>query len=108
MELILHLSWFPQETDLTPVAGELKDALCALPVRPCLFMDLSSCQLMLGAVAASEGSEVRAWFVARLRRAVVTLRSRGWKRPLEILERGFVSDDGLVARFRALWKEMDS
>jgi hypothetical protein len=80
--------------------------MCALPVRPCLFMDLASCQLMLGAIAAREDSEVRAWFVARLRRAVTTLRSRGWERPLEILERGFVSNDGLVGRFRVLWKEL--
>ena len=63
---------------------------------------------MLGAVAAGKGSQVRAWFVARLRRAVLALRSRGWIRPLEILEKCFVSDVGLVARFRALWQELDS
>jgi hypothetical protein len=109
VELILYLSWFPQlEANLTLLASELKDALCRLPFRPCLFMDLTSCQLMLGAVAAGEGSQVRAWFVARLRRAVLALRSRGWVRPLEILEKGFVLDLGLVARFRALWKELDS
>ncbi|OIW31260.1 hypothetical protein CONLIGDRAFT_713710 [Coniochaeta ligniaria NRRL 30616] len=106
MELILHLSPFPQQTNFTLIAGELKDAWGALPVRPCLFMDLASCQLMLGAVAAGGDSEIRAWFVARMRRAVVRLRSRGWGRPLEILERGFVSDDGLVERFRVLWKEL--
>jgi len=109
IELILYLSWYPQrEANLTLLASELKEALCRLPVRPCLFMDLTSCQLMLGAVAAGEGSRVRAWFVARLRRAVLALRSRGWVRPLEILEKGFVSNVGLVAHFRALWKELDS
>lgn len=70
-------------------------------------MELASCQLMTGAVAASEGSEVRGWFVARLRRAVVTLRSRGWERPLEIVEKGLASGDGLVARFRVMWQELD-
>lgn len=109
IELILYLSWrHKPEANLTLLAGELKEALCRLPTRPCLFMDLTSCQLMLGAVAASEGSQVRAWFVARLRRSVLALRSRGWMRPLEILEKGFVSDMGLVARFRVLWKELDS
>jgi hypothetical protein len=71
-------------------------------------MDLTSCQLMLGAVAEGKGSQVRAWFMARLRMAVLELRPRGWVRPLEILEKGFVSDVGLVARFRALWKELNS
>ena len=109
IELILCLSWHPQlESNIVVLAGELKKALCRLPIRPCLFMDLTSCQLMLGAVAADEGSRDRAWFVAKLRRAVLVLRSRGWVRPLEILENGFVSDARLVARFRALWKELDS
>ncbi|RDL37372.1 Uncharacterized protein BP5553_04805 [Venustampulla echinocandica] len=109
IELILYVSWCPQlEANLTLLASELKDALCRLPVRPCLFMDITSSQLMLGAVAAGEGSQIRAWFVARLRRAVLALRSRGWVRPLEILEKGFVSNDWLVASFRALWKELDS
>ncbi|KAI9825940.1 MAG: hypothetical protein M1819_000459 [Sarea resinae] len=109
IELILHLSWCPQpEANLTLLAGELREAWCQLPVRPCLFMTLTSCQLMLGAVAAGEGSQDRAWFMATLKGAVLALRSRGWVRPLEILETGFVSDVGLVARFRALWRELDS
>jgi hypothetical protein len=109
IELILYLTWGTQlEANLTLLASELKEVLCRLPIRPCLFMDLTSCQLMLGAIAADEGSQVRAWFVARLRRAVLVLRSRGWVRPLEILENGLVSDERLVARFRALWKELDS
>lgn len=108
-ELILYLSCYPSlEANLTLLANGLRDALCRLPVRPCLFLNLTSCQLMLGAVAAGEGSETRAWFVAMLRRAVSTLRSRGWERPLEILERGFAAGVGLVDRFRALWKELDS
>jgi hypothetical protein len=109
IELILYLSWCPQqERNLTLLACELKEAWCRLPVRTCMFMDITSCQLMLGAIAAAESSQVRAWFVAKLRRAVQSLRSRGWVRPLEILEKGFESNVGLVVRFRALWKELDS
>ena len=109
IEMILFLSWYPQqEAKLRLLVSELKEALCRLPVRPCLFMELTSCQMMLGAIVAGEGTQVRAWFVARLRRAVLALRSRGWDRPLEILEKGFVSNVGLVARFRDLWKELDS
>ena len=78
IELILYLSWCPQlEANLTLLASELKEALCRLPFRSCLFMDLTSCQLMLGAVAAGKGSQARARFAARLRRAVLALRSRG-------------------------------
>ena len=108
VELVLYLSWYPErETNLTYLATELKEALCGLPVRPCLFMDLTSCQMMLGAIASVEGSETRAWFVARMRNAVVTLRSRGWERPLEILEQGFAADEGMGARFRTLRRELD-
>ncbi|KAK3692007.1 hypothetical protein B0T22DRAFT_634 [Podospora appendiculata] len=109
IELVLHLSWpssGASRTDLTPLASELKQALCQIPVRPCLFMDLTSCQLMLGAIAAAEGSEVKAWFVGRMTRAALALRSRGCVRPLDILDKGFVSDVPLVARFRGLWKEL--
>ncbi|KAB5562774.1 hypothetical protein GE09DRAFT_1109664 [Coniochaeta sp. 2T2.1] len=111
MELTLYLTWSPlpdSTLNLTPVAGRLWEAMNNLPVRPCMFMDLASCPLMLGAVAADEGSEVRDWFVTRIRKAVETLKSRGWRRPLEVLERAFTPDDGLVSRFRALWREIDS
>lgn len=109
LELLLRLSWSsrPAAEDLTLLAGELRAAISQLPMRPCMFMDLTSSQLMLGAIAAAEGSEVRAWFVARLRRAVSTLRDRGWPRPLEIIERGFVTDVPLVDEFRTLWRELD-
>ena len=109
MELILYLSWdTPLQTNLTHLASELKEALHRLPFRPCLFMDLTSCQLMLGAIAAGEGSHIRAWFVARLRRAVLVLRCRGWARPLEILEKSFMPSSNLKARFTMLWNELDS
>lgn len=109
IELILYLSWFPHlEGNFTLLANELKEVLSGLPMRPCLFMDITSCQLMLGAVAARKGSQTRAWFVAKLRTAVLALRSRGWVQPLEILEKGFVAEGVLVSRFRALWKELDT
>jgi hypothetical protein len=108
MELILHFSWRPQAAaTLAVLASELKEALCRLPARPCLLMDLTSCQLMLGAVAAAEHTQTKAYFVARQRRAVSSLRSRGWTDPLAILENRLVSDDECVSRFKVLWKDLD-
>jgi len=110
MELTLYLTWSPlpkSNLNLTPAAAKLKKAFDNLPVRPCMFMDLASCPLMLGAVASDEGSEVRHWFVTRIRKAVQTFKSRGWQRPLEVLERAFTPDDGLASEFRALWREID-
>lgn len=109
IELILFLLWFPQlQANTELLAGELKEAMCQFPFRPCVYMDLTSCQLILGAVAAADGSQVKAWFVARLRKAALALRSRGWVQPFESLEKSFVSDARLAARFRALWKDLDA
>lgn len=112
IELTLYLSWRPQPraaaNDLTPIATELKEALCRFQIRPCSYMDLTSCPIMLGAIAADQGSQTRAWFVTRLKKAVLGMRSRGWDNPLEILKKGFtLSDSGLMTEFRALWKELD-
>lgn len=108
IELILYLSWgVKSEANLTFLAGELKEALCRLSLRPCMFMDLTSCQLMLGAIAASEASNLRAWFVARLRMAILALRSRGWAHPLKVLEGAFFSYGWIESHFRALWEELD-
>ncbi|KAI0121386.1 hypothetical protein BJ170DRAFT_644657 [Xylariales sp. AK1849] len=108
LELVLYLSWHPQPgVDLTPVADELKAALRAIPMRPCSLSALTSCLIMIGAIAADKGSVTRAWFVSELKSAVLTLQSRGCDNPLEILEKGFTSDSDLLTYFRALWKELD-
>jgi hypothetical protein len=107
-EIVIHLSWRKQsEIDLTSLASELKEALCRLQHRPCSYMNLTSCQLMIGAIAAEKGSQTRAWFVALLRSAVLALRSRGWDDPLEILKKGFVYESGLMTSLRSLWIELD-
>jgi hypothetical protein len=109
IQLVLQLSWDPeQNTALGDTAEELKEAICLLPARSCLFMDVTSCQLMLGAVAAYRGSQTRAWFVAKLRRAVVALRARGYTRPQDILAQGIVAEPSLMDCFGSLWEEVNS
>ena len=107
-QLALHLLWpSSPETDLTPIARELKEATCRFPARFCPFMELTSCQLVLGAIASGAGSDVRSWFVERLRRTVHDVRSRGWKRPLGFVGRRCVVDVGLAARIKEVWAELD-
>lgn len=108
IELILCLSWRLQDGyNLTPIATKLKEALGRLPIRPCMYMDLTSWQLIMGAIASDAGSQTRTWFVSKLQDAVSTLRSRGWLAPLEILKGVLVLDSRLMMYFEALLKELD-
>lgn len=112
IELVLRLSWPPlppsqSDVDFAPLVSGLKKALCQLEIRPCAYMELTSYQFMLGAIAAGKGSPTRAWYVARLRRVVQAMRMRGWAEPLRILEGGgFLSDPILMELFNTLWIEI--
>lgn len=78
------------------VADELRAEMDGIPGRTCIYMDLTSCPLILGAVAAREGSETRDWFLGRLRRAVRAMRLRGWEDPFEALRRAVEADAELL------------
>ena len=107
IEIVLHLSWPAQlELDITHLASELKAALCMIPIRVCFLMDLTSFQLMIGAIAAEAGSSTRTWFLSKLKRAVLVLRSRGWDEPLELFDKTFVPNKDIIRRLRSLWKEL--
>ncbi|PWY94396.1 hypothetical protein BO94DRAFT_581790 [Aspergillus sclerotioniger CBS 115572] len=107
IELVLYLLW-PSSSGahLTLLAAELKDAICRFPIKCCYYMNLTSFQLMVGAIAAEEGSLTRAWFVDRLARAVRVMHFHGWNEPLGIMQRKLTTDVGLNGRFRALWREL--
>lgn len=108
VELIIHLSWRLQKGyNLTPIADRLKEALRRLQIRQCMYMDLTSWQLIIGAIASDIGSPTRAWFVSKLRHAVSTLRSRGWYAPLEILEGVLVPDLRPMMYLKTLLQEVD-
>ncbi|BCS26786.1 uncharacterized protein APUU_51497A [Aspergillus puulaauensis] len=108
VELVLHLLWPTKSpAHLTLLASELKGRRSHFPIRHCPYMDLTSYQLMVGAVAAEKGSDARAWFVDRVTRSVRWMQNRGWNEPLSLLEkRALDGDMGLMPQFRALWREL--
>ncbi|KAL4735127.1 hypothetical protein BDV11DRAFT_208768 [Aspergillus similis] len=90
IELILYLLWPTQSAaHLTLLASELKE-------------------LVIGAIAADKASPIRAWFVDRVSKAVQWMQRRGWHDPLTVVETaiGAELDDGLVGKFKALWREI--
>ncbi|KAI0487788.1 hypothetical protein F4859DRAFT_466185 [Xylaria cf. heliscus] len=109
VELIIYLSWSssPEAINLNAVASELKEATCASQFRPCYYFDLTCCQLMIGAIAADEGSPTRAWFMDRLKSAWRIVKSRGCNNAMDILERNMTFKTGLKAQFKSLWIELD-
>ncbi|KAI0147043.1 hypothetical protein GGR57DRAFT_264519 [Xylariaceae sp. FL1272] len=109
IQLIIYLSWNCPSggIDLTTVADELKEALCATQFRPCCYCDLTSCDFMIGALAAREGSATRAWFIKRLQKPWEIVKSRGCDDILGMLERNMGSKTELAKRFRSLWAELD-
>ena len=109
IEIFLHLTWPCHETvDLPWLAVDLKRALCVPLVRLCSSMDLTYCQFMIGAVAAEDGSETKAWYLERLASMLLAMQLRGWDGTLEVLERGLMPDAKLLSRFKALWMEIVS
>ncbi|KAI0448233.1 hypothetical protein F5B21DRAFT_498247 [Xylaria acuta] len=109
IQLIIYLLWssLPGAINLTAVASELKEAICATQFRPCCYSDLTSCELMIGAIAADEGSPTRAWFMDRLKSAWRTVKSRGCNDAMDILERNTILETSLQGQFKSLWMELD-
>lgn len=63
-------------------------------------MDLTSCQFIIGAVAAASGSSTRVWFVDKLTSAARAMQDRGWgDEPFEILGRMVGADESLMEWF---------
>ncbi|KAI1288167.1 hypothetical protein F5Y03DRAFT_98836 [Xylaria venustula] len=109
IELIIYLSWSSlSRINLTSVASELKDAICASQFRPCRYSDLTSCQLMIGAIAADKGSPTRAWFMDRMSNAWRIVKSRGCNDVMDILRSNMRLKTSLESQFRSLWMELDS
>lgn len=110
VELVLHISQHYYGCELRPnltdTAAGMKEALSKSTNRRCFYMDLTSFHLMIGAITAEEGSQTKAWFIDKLRRAVLAVEARGWERPLEVLEKGLVLDEDLASSLRALWHEI--
>lgn len=107
IELVLYLLWPSQSgAHLTLLAGELKDTICRFPIQGCSHMNLTSFQLMIGAIAANENSPTREWFVDRMAREVRAMQLRGWNEPLSMLTKRIISIKALTGRLQALWEEL--
>ncbi|KAL4899844.1 hypothetical protein BDW74DRAFT_106631 [Aspergillus multicolor] len=109
IELVLYLLWPTQSSaHLALLAEELKEVICRFPIKGCSYMDLTSFQLMIGAIAADGAPPVRAWFLEKILKPVRWMQERGWRAPLDIMETavGDEPDDTLVGRFSALWREV--
>lgn len=107
IELVLYLLWPSQSgAHLTLLAGELKDTICRFPIQGCSYMNLTSFQLMIGAIAANENSPTREWFVDRMAREVRAMQLRGWNEPLSMLTKRIISIKALTGRLQALWEEL--
>jgi hypothetical protein len=107
IELVLCLLWPSQSgAHLTFLAGEMKESISRFPIKGCSYMNLTSFQLMIGAIAADKGSPTRSWFVNTLAREVRAMQLRGWSKPLSLLQDRYMSSVGLMGRFQALWREL--
>ncbi|KAJ5668372.1 uncharacterized protein N7477_006942 [Penicillium maclennaniae] len=107
MELVLYLLWPSQSgAHLTLLASELKDIICQFPFQGCSYMNLTSFQLMIGAIAASENSPTRRWFVDRMAGEVRAMQLRGWNEPLSLLTNRNLPTKALTGRLQALWEEL--
>lgn len=108
IDLVIGLSWLQSQNSLDPtlLAGELKEWLDQLQIRPCIYMDLTSCHFMIGAIATDKDRLLRDWFVMKMRRVVLAMRMRGWGGKLKNFERGFISDASLRPILKALWEEV--
>ncbi|RDW76864.1 uncharacterized protein DSM5745_06856 [Aspergillus mulundensis] len=108
IELVLYLLRPTQSSaHLALLAAELKEVISRFPIKGCTYMDLTSFQLMIGAIAADRASPVRTWFVEKILKPVRWMQERGWRAPLSIVETvGSDPGDTLVGRLSALWKEL--
>ncbi|KAF3025614.1 hypothetical protein E8E14_012738 [Neopestalotiopsis sp. 37M] len=109
VELILSLSW-PQHdlaVEGAATAEEMRQALGRFCVRPCCYADLTSGYLMIGAIAADEGSETRQWFISRLKDSLASVRADG--SPIdttEALKAEFVDKVGSMLYSNVLWNDI--
>lgn len=99
LEVILCLSWPPvmEPAYIHSLADELQQTTSQLPKAPCPYMDLTSCQFIIGAVAAASNSSTRTWFVDKMARTACAMQERGWsEEPFEILGRMLGADQSLA------------
>ncbi|KAM0250819.1 hypothetical protein ACHAP5_002036 [Fusarium lateritium] len=107
LQLFILLLWPTEKASrLEVLAGELKLALLQPHMRLCSSMHLLVWQLFVGATAAKPMSEVRSWYIARLREVLTSLSMGGQATAMETLMESFAPDKHLLEKFKAVWREI--
>ncbi|KAG4263042.1 hypothetical protein FPRO04_13291 [Fusarium proliferatum] len=75
-------------------------------IRLCSSMQLLVWQLFVGAAAAEPASEVRSWYVIRLREVVSAMRIGGQNVAMKTLAAVFAPDARLLEKFKTVWDEV--
>lgn len=109
IELALYILWPSQSAaHLTLLAEELKTAISKFPIKGCSFMNLTSFQLVIGAISAETGSSTRKWYIQCLASEVKAMQLRGWRDPLNLLQSRDKYAGTLKDTLGALWDELYS
>ncbi|KAI1022101.1 hypothetical protein LB504_007543 [Fusarium proliferatum] len=107
LQLFLSLLWpIEGRRPLDIKAENLKYALLQPHIRLCSSMQLLVWQLFVGAAAAEPASEVRSWYVIRLREVVSAMRIGGQDVAMENLAAVFAPDARLLEKFKTVWDEV--
>ncbi|KAF5636073.1 hypothetical protein F52700_5387 [Fusarium sp. NRRL 52700] len=75
-------------------------------IRLCSSMQLLVWQLFVGAAAAEPVSEVRSWYLIRLREVLSSMRIGGQGIAMETISGVFAPDARLLEKFKAVWGEV--
>ncbi|CEF77831.1 unnamed protein product [Fusarium graminearum] len=109
LQLYLLLLWPVKEPDhLHGLAEGLRLALLQPHMRLCASMELVVWQLFVGATAAEPSSEVRSWFITRLREVSCSMTGLGQGVVIGTLTHAFTPDARLLQRFVVIWQEVFS
>ncbi|KAM0266782.1 hypothetical protein ACHAPA_006559 [Fusarium lateritium] len=107
LQLFILLLWPTEKAGrLEVLAGELKYALLQPHMRLCSSMHLLVWQLFVGATASKPLSEVRSWYITRLREVLACLSVGGQATAMETLTESFAPDKHLLEKFKAVWREI--
>lgn len=107
--IFLHLSWerSPLSTvTLGAMSNDLMETLGKHGTPLCASLDLTTWQLMVGGISATEFT-TRQWFVSMLRKYFAVLHIRTWEHAVKKLGKTFMPDSRLMSRFKAFWDEVD-
>jgi hypothetical protein len=107
LQLYLLLLWPVEEPSrLHVLAEELKYDLLQPHMRLCASMEVLVWQLFVGVVAAGSLSEVRSWYITRLREVLGSMANMGQGMVMETLTKAFTPDACLLSKFQVVWQEI--